>query len=137
MRESSIANVRIFRDLTAYESWPPACTLSGRRLWMSVFARFPVTNLYRVEVSGWDKSQTFFVEKSELEWSEESGKQVTLSSAVPDGAVVFLRLIQPLTTDRSQSVPYETEFLSVTPDGQNQFRLHPVSPRVVERSNAN
>jgi len=104
---------------------------------MSVFARFPVTNLYRVEVSGWDKSQTFFVEKSELEWSEESGKQVTLSSAVPDGAVVFLRLIQPLTTDRSQSVPYETEFLSVTPDGQNQFRLHPVSPRVVERSNAN
>lgn len=104
---------------------------------MSVFARFPVTNLYRVEVSGCDKSQTFFVEKSELEWSEESGKQVTLSSAVPDGAVVFLRLIQPLTTDRSQSVPYETEFLSVTPDGQNQFRLHPVSPRVVERGNAN
>lgn len=104
---------------------------------MSVFARFPVTNLYRVEVSGWDKSQTFFVEKSELEWSEESGKQVTLSSAIPDGAVVFLRLIQPLTTDRSQSVPYETEFLSVTPDGQNQFRLHPVSPRVVERGNAN
>ncbi len=104
---------------------------------MSVFARFPVTNLYRVEVSGWDKSQTCFVEKSELEWSEESGKQVTLSSAVPDGAVVFLRLIQPLTTDRSQSVPYETEFLSVTPDGQNQFRLHPVSPRVVERGNAN
>ena len=104
---------------------------------MSVFARFPVTNLYRVEVSGWDKSQTFFVEKSELEWSEESGKQVTLSNAVPDGAVVFLRLIQPLTTDRSQSVPYETEFLSVTPDGQNQFRLHPVSPRVVERGNAN
>ena len=78
---------------------------------MSVFARFPVTNLYRVEVSGWDKSQTFFVEKSELEWSEESGKQVTLSSAIPDGAVVFLRLIRPLTADRSQSVPYETEFL--------------------------
>jgi hypothetical protein len=104
---------------------------------MSVFARFPVTNLYRVEVSGWDKSQTFFVEKSELEWSEESGKQVTLSSAIPDGAVVFLRLIRPLTADRSQSVPYETEFLSVTPDGQNQFRLHPVSPRVVERGNAN
>ena len=97
---------------------------------MSLSARFPVTGLYRVEVSGWDKSQTFFVEKSELEWNEESDKQVCLSSAVPDGSVVFLRLIQPLTTDRAQPVPYETEFVSVTPDGQNQFRLHPVSPRV-------
>ncbi len=104
---------------------------------MSLSARFPVTSLYRVEVSGWDKSQIFFVEKSELEWSEESGKHVTLNSAVADGSVVFLRLIQPLTTDRSQSVPYETEFLSVTPDGQNQFRLHPVSPRIVERGNVN
>lgn len=104
---------------------------------MSLSARFPVNSLYRVEVSGWDKSQIFFVEKSELEWGEDSGKHVTLNSDVPDGSVVFLRLIQPLTTDRSQSVPYETEFLCVTPDGQNQFRLHPVSPRIVERGNVN
>jgi hypothetical protein len=104
---------------------------------MSLSAGVSVTSLYRVEVSGWDKSQTFFVEKSELEWSEDSGKHVTLSSAVPDGSVVFLRLIQPLTADRSQSVPYETEFLSVTPDGQNQFRLHPVSPRIVDRGSVN
>ncbi len=104
---------------------------------MSVSARFPITNLYRVEVSGWDKSQTFFVEKSELEWNEESGKYITLSSAVPDGSVVFLRLIQPLSTDRSQSVPYETEFVSVMLDGQNQFRLHPVSPRPLDRGSLN
>jgi hypothetical protein len=104
---------------------------------MSLSARFPITSLYRVEVSGWDKSQTFFVEKSELEWNEESGKHVTLSSAVPDGSVVFLRLIQPLSADRSQSVPYETEFLSVTPDGLHQFRLHPVSPRAAEPGSVN
>ena len=104
---------------------------------MSISARFPITSLYRVEVSGWDKSQTFFVEKSELEWTEESGKYVTLSSAVPDGSVVFLRLIQPLSTDRSQPVPYETEFLAVTPDGQSQFRLHPVSPRVAGHGGMN
>ena len=77
---------------------------------MSLSARISVTSLYRVEVSGWDKSQTFFVEKSELEWSEDSGKHVTLSSAVPDGSVVFLRLIQPLTADRSQSVPTRLSF---------------------------
>jgi hypothetical protein len=104
---------------------------------MSLSARFPITSLYRVEVSGWDKSQTFFVEKSELEWNEESGKHVTLSCAVPDGSVVFLRLIQPLSADRSQSVPYETEFVSVTPGGQHQFRLHPVNPRAVDRSSVN
>ena len=104
---------------------------------MSLSASFPVASLYRVEVSGWDKSQTFFVEKSELEWSEDFGKHVTLNTAVPDGSVVFLRLIQPLTADRSQSVPYETEFLSVTPDGQNQFRLHPVNPRTVHRGSVN
>jgi hypothetical protein len=100
---------------------------------MSLSARFPITSLYRVEVSGWDKSQTFFVEKSELEWNEESGKHVTLSNSVSDGSVIFLRLIQPLSADRSQSVPYETEFLTVTPGGQNQFRLHPVNPRPVDR----
>ena len=99
---------------------------------MSLSARFPTTSLYRVEVSGWDKSQTFFVEKSELEWHEESGKHVTLSSEVPDGSVVFLRLIQPPSADRSQSVPYETEYLTMTPDGRHQFRLHPVSPRSIE-----
>jgi hypothetical protein len=30
-------------------------------------ARHPVTNFYPVEVSGWDASEVFFVEKSELD----------------------------------------------------------------------
>ena len=52
---------------------------------MILSARYPTTNMYRVEVSGWDKHQAFFVEQSELAWSEECGKQVALSHAVPDG----------------------------------------------------
>ena len=109
--------------------WPPACIISRPEVFceMSLSARFPISSLYRVEVPGWDKSRALFVEKSGLEWKEDSGKQVTLSSAMPDGSVVFLRLIPPLSADRSQSVPYETEFLSVTPDGQNLFRLHSVT----------
>jgi hypothetical protein len=97
---------------------------------MILSARFPVTSLYRVEVSGWDNNQTFFVEKSELEWNEESGKQVALSHAVPDGAVVFLRLLQPISTDRSLPVAYEAEFVATAPNGQHQFRLHPACPRM-------
>jgi hypothetical protein len=97
-------------------------------------ARYPTISRYRVEVSGWDKHQTFFVEKSELEWNEESGKQVALSHKVPDGAVVFLRLLQPMSTNRSLPVAYEAEFLSVSPNGQHQFRLHPACPRMDQGS---
>ncbi len=100
---------------------------------MILSARHPNTSLYRVEVSGWDKNQMFFVEKSDLEWSEESGKQVRLSHAVPDGAVVFLRLVPCLSTEQSQAVAYETEFVETTVEGRHEFRLHPVSPRMVER----
>ena len=94
--------------------------------------RYPTISRYRVEVSGWDKHQTFFVEKSELEWNEESGKQVALSHKVPDGAVVFLRLLQPTSSDRSLPVACEAEFVSVNPNGQHQFRLHPACPRMDE-----
>jgi hypothetical protein len=96
--------------------------------------RYPTIRRYRVEVSGWDKHQNFFVEKSELEWTEESGKQVALSNKVQDGAVVFLRLLQPTGADRSLPVAYEAEFVSVHPNGQCQFRLHPASPRMDEGS---
>jgi hypothetical protein len=101
---------------------------------MILSARFPITSLYRVEVSGWDKNQNFFVEKSELEWNEESGKQVALNSTIPDGAVIFLRLLEPISTDKSLPVPYEAEFVATTPDGQNQFRLHPACPRMDDRN---
>jgi hypothetical protein len=78
-------------------------------------ARFPITGLYRVQVSGWDKNEAFFVEKSEMEWNEGSGKRVKLSNAVPDGAVIFLRWLQSLSAAPAQPVPYEAEFLAVDP----------------------
>lgn len=48
---------------------------------MNLSFRQPAIDSYRVEVSGWDISQSFFVEKPELEWNEENGKQITLSRA--------------------------------------------------------
>ena len=97
---------------------------------MTSSVSYPISSRYRVEVSGWDKHQTFFVEKSELEWNEDSGKQVALRHKVVDGAVVFLRLLQPMSADRSLPVAYEAEFVSVAPNGQHQFRLHPACPRM-------
>jgi hypothetical protein len=88
----------------------------------------PTANLYRVEVSGWDHDKAFFVENSELEWSE-AGKQVTLTRTLNDRAVVFLRLLQPMSADRSNPVAYETELVSSSERGPQQFRLRPVSSR--------
>jgi len=84
-------------------------------------ARVPLAGLYRVEVSGWDTNDAFFVEKSDLEWSEETGKRVGLCNAVLDGEVVFLRLLPSLGAEQPQPTPYEAEFVALTPKGQRQF----------------
>jgi len=114
---------------------PKATAFAGRsRQTRAILsARYPIVSLYRVEVSGWDKNQTFFVEKSDLEWSEASSKQITLSHAVPDGAVVFVRLVPYLSTEQSHPVAYETEFVETTAEGRHELRLHPVSPHTGER----
>ncbi len=72
---------------------------------MILTAEHPATNLYRVEVSGWDDNKSFFVENSELEWVEE------------------------ISNDRARPVAYQAEFLTRNPEGQRQFRLRPVSSR--------
>ena len=87
------------------------------------------SNVYRVEVSGWDDNKAFFVENSELEWTDQYGKQVTLHRGLNDRAVIFLRLLQPISADRSRPVPYQAEMVARTEEGQRQFRLHPISSR--------
>jgi hypothetical protein len=92
------------------------------RLGMISLAGNTAVSIFRFEVSGWDKRQSFFVEKSELHWGEQSGKQIALSSAIPDGAVVFLRLLPSLCADRSESVAYQTEYLQTTVDGRRRAK---------------
>jgi hypothetical protein len=93
---------------------------------MILTAETPVTNTYRVEVSGWDNNRAFFVENSDLEWSEGAGKRLTLSHALADGAVIFLRLLQPMGAQRCHAVAYQAELLARTEGGQVQVRLRPV-----------
>ncbi len=95
---------------------------------MRVATERPVTHVYRVEVSGWDRAKAYFVEKCELEWSEETGKQVTVSSAVADGALLFVRLLQPLSQEQAFPLPYRAEYVRETRAGR-QFRLKAVHER--------
>jgi hypothetical protein len=94
---------------------------------MILTAERPAANLYHVEVSGWDDNKAFFVENAELEWTAESGKQVTLNRGLNDGAVVFLRLLQNIGSDRSHPVAYQAECVARNSEGQRQFRLKPVA----------
>ena len=89
-----------------------------------------VAAAYRVEVSGWDRTQEFFVEKTDLQWSEESGKLVLLSHVVTPGALLFLRLLHPTSLDRTHPVPYQADPVGEeTENGQYLVRLVQAHPR--------
>jgi hypothetical protein len=92
-------------------------------------AQDPMTDSYPVEVSGWDSTQSFFVEKSELEWNEETGKHVTLTRSLSPGSMIFLRLLLPLSPDRSLPVAYHARPMGVTPEGQQHFLLSQIQPK--------
>jgi hypothetical protein len=77
------------------------------------------TEGYRVEVSGWDADECFFVEKSRLVWTESAGKRVALHALVRIGSVLFVRLIQPMGAGSSFPVPYRAvEFQSGSHDSE-------------------
>lgn len=94
----------------------------------------PGTDHYRVEVSGWDENEMFFVEKSDLAWDESVGKHVSLEHMLPDGAIVFVRMLQPTALRQAPPVAYQVEFVGCDPDGSHQFRLNGVQPRYSRES---
>jgi hypothetical protein len=103
---------------------------------MAAINQQPLATTYSVEVSGWDHSHVFFVERSELSWSEETGKLLTLSRRLPAGAMIFVRLLQPADGERAFPVAYETEALSSASERSQLFRITRVVPRCVPIENA-
>lgn len=91
---------------------------------------------YSVEVSGWDRSNVFFVERSELHWTEESGRYLAVAHQICPGAMIFVRLLQPLDGERAFPVAYETEPISRGADEPQQFRLRRAVPRSLPREEA-
>ncbi len=100
---------------------------------MLLTAQEHIIDSYPVEASGWDSAQSFFVEKSELKWDELTGKHLTLSRSLCPGSMIFLRLLQPISPDRSLSVAYQAQHVGVTPDGQQRFRLSQIQPNSLSR----
>ena len=63
-------------------------------------------NSYRVEVSGRDARENFFVEKTSLDWREREGKTVALHAIVRLDSVLFVRLLRPLGGGADFPVPH-------------------------------
>jgi hypothetical protein len=77
---------------------------------------------YRVEVSGWDMKENFFVEKALLEWEGEGKKEVALRNSLREGCVVFVRLLQPVTTGQNFPIAYQTRTVAGR-DGNGRTRV--------------
>lgn len=80
---------------------------------------------YRVEVSGWDASENFFVEKTGLEWNQEANKEVLLRSSLREGSVVFVRLLQAFGRGNTNAFPIAYQAVKVLPkDTRGQIRVY-------------
>ncbi len=86
---------------------------------------------YRIEVSGWGLNDAFFVEKTDLHWTEDGDKKLLLHHAVPEGAVIFVRLIAPESPFGSVPIAYRVESVqpmnSISLCEMRLLRLHPRS----------
>ena len=89
---------------------------------------------YQIEVSGWGLDDIFFVENSNLSWSGEEEKRLTLRHAISEGAVIFVRLIAPEPSFTSVPVAYEAHDVQpMNSDGLCEMRLSQLHPQSREQ----
>jgi|ERR1700688_3282176 hypothetical protein len=85
---------------------------------------------YRVEVSGWDAAETFFVEKTVLDWEGEGKKEIVVRRSLREGCVVFVRLLQPITTGITFPIAYQTRIITdKDSNGRTRVGLERLRPR--------
>ena len=88
---------------------------------------------YRIEISGWGLDNSFFVERTDLIWTPGGEKNVQLHRALPEGAIVFIRLLSSESSTGSVPVAYQIE--DVEPMDRNglcRMRLEQLHPRSQE-----
>jgi hypothetical protein len=89
---------------------------------------------YRVEVSGWDSKENFFVEKALLEWEGEGKKEIALRNSLRDGCVVFVRLLQPTASGQNFPIAYQSKTIGdKDANGRTRVGLERLRPRGVAK----
>jgi hypothetical protein len=102
---------------------------------MDFYPEAPAT--YRVEVSGWDFSENFFVEKTGLEWNGKEKKEIMLSSILREGCVVFVRLLRSVENSNLDAFPIAYQAAKVLPAdsaGRTRVYLEQLRPREAFRT---
>ncbi len=79
-------------------------------------------NSYRVEISGWDLAENFFVEKTALKWDGQGTKEACVQSSLREGTVVFIRLLQPLASENNYPIAYQAVCVG-TRDARGLIRI--------------
>jgi hypothetical protein len=93
---------------------------------------------YRVEVSGWDAKETFFVEKTLLEWEGEGKKEITLRNSLREGAVIFVRLLQIVATSNNFPIAYQAIAIGEKDSsGRRRVGLERLRPRAAYKETFN
>lgn len=72
---------------------------------------------YRVEVSGWDIAESFFVEKVSLELTQAGECLVYLKHPMREGLIVFLRLIESRIDFPALPIAYQVTEVSPAETG--------------------
>ena len=92
---------------------------------------------YRVEVSGWDVAESFFVEKATLELNLEGARIVHLRHPLRPGSMVFLRLIDTRVSFPAFPVAYQVLDVAATlTEGVCRITLRRLGHRPVEETDA-
>ena len=78
--------------------------------------------IFRVEISGWDDSEQFFVERGALQWGQGEKRRVLIRRRVRPGALVFIRLLQDSAASRTFPVAYRARQIREC-DGGSSFEL--------------
>jgi hypothetical protein len=85
---------------------------------------------YRIEVSGWGLDGSFFAEKTDLHWLPSGVKQVLLQSALPEGAMIFVRVLGSESMKGSVPVPYRVNGIQpMDCNGRCEMQLRRLHPR--------
>ena len=84
----------------------------------------------RVEISGWDLSERFFVERARVVDLQERGKKVVLHREVRVGGLVFLRLLTHADAQMTFPVAFRVrELRQAQPGEMFEITLRQLWPR--------
>jgi len=79
-------------------------------------------SVYRVEISGWDVNEQFFVERAALEWSVGEQKTVLIHRRARQGALLFIRLLDNSAPARTFPVAYRVREIRER-EGESAYEL--------------